>query len=293
MEYDTVVIYHAQCPDGTTSAWAFTQSDKFGVIKFHATSERDFSKDFYLPSLEGKHVYIVDYSYPPSILEIIKSIAASLKVIDHHKSVLDLFETIPEYCIFDMDKCAAELTWEYLYPDTPKPWFIKHIRDRDLWIWEDPNSKPFSCAFYEMGINFETLNILTKTDPEILYRRGRVLLEFENMMTTKLCRGVELAEFEGYIVHALNTPCHISECGNELCRNPKVSFSFLYRYNVQSGKWHVSLRGSREKGVNLIPIAMKYGGGGHPLSSGFEYVGNIGDLLKPVRRNNSNNTKKE
>ena len=69
---DTVVIYHSRCCDGIVAAWAFSKSQNFGNVVYHGTNERDFYKDEKMPNLEGKSVYIVDYCYPPSVLEEIK-----------------------------------------------------------------------------------------------------------------------------------------------------------------------------------------------------------------------------
>ena len=126
------------------------------------------------------------------------------------------FETLPEYCVFDESKCAAELVWDHIHGGNSRPWFLEHIRDRDLWLWENPNLKAFSQAFFEMGLNFKSLDTLLASDPENIYKRGRELLLVEQMTTAMLCKSAEPVKFEGYNVLALNSPIYQSECGAEL-----------------------------------------------------------------------------
>lgn len=300
MSHDTVVIYHASCPDGAVSAWAFTQATRmgksFGKLKFHYTNERDFTKDARMPKLIDKDVYIVDYCYPRNVLEQINLVAKSLHVYDHHKTSIDMFITnheevslgreavyeIPHYCVFDLTRCGAEITWDELYGYVSRPWFIKHIRDRDLWLWEDPNSRAFSAVVHERGLGFEVFDgLLTESSADI-YSRGTLIDEIANRNINVLCSFAELVMFEGYPVYALDSILLRSECGNILAEKPDGKFSFVYRYRVVEDEWWVSLRGIKENNIDLTVIAKKYGGGGHPLASGFVYRGNLTDILKPL-----------
>ena len=53
----------------------------------------------------------------------------------------------------------------------------------------------------------------------------------------------------------------------------------MYRYKAEWKEWWVSMRGNKDKGIDLVPIAKKYGGGGHPLAAGFTFKGDISGLL--------------
>jgi oligoribonuclease NrnB/cAMP/cGMP phosphodiesterase (DHH superfamily) len=181
--------------------------------------------------------------------------------------------------LIDLTKCAAELTWDYLYGDEPRPWFLQHIRDRDLWLWENPNSKAFSTALHDIGFRFESLDNLLTADPQAIYDRGNMKLEYDEKIVRALCKAAELVEFEGFRVYALNTLVYISECGNSLCQDGAAQFAFVFRYKVENDEWWVSLRGTAENKIDLSAIAKKYGGGGHPLASGFTYRGDIKDIL--------------
>jgi len=296
-EYDTVVIYHAGCADGLAAAKAFSHAHEygrdFGTVYYHYTFERDFHKDKSMPNLVGKHVFIVDYSYPRNVLVHIRSQALSLTILDHHKTAAsDLAEPIPDVIsVFDMDRCGAEITWDYLYGVEARPWWLIHIRDRDLWEWKDGNSHAFSAAFTDLGMSFETLDTihaLQGFERNDFYTRGKLITEFQNKEVESLCNFAELVEFEGYAVYALNSPRYRSETGNVLALRPNCKFSFVYRYCIDRDEWWVSLRGISENKIDLGLLAKKYGGGGHPNASGFAYRGNIQGILKPIKKEFSN-----
>ncbi len=300
-QYDTVVIYHAGCPDGVASAFAFTCSDRFGKVYYHHAVERDFARDAYMPKLDNKHVYVVDFSYPKATLETIRGIAKSIHVFDHHKTAYEDLKDLP-YCVFDMERCGAEITWDELYcsqltltqstsvstltQPIPPPWFMKHIRDRDLWKWEHPNSREFSAVFRDDGYRIEVLEKYAKyTDTEInaLYTRGALLIDFESKLVTNLCAGARKIKFEGYTVFALNSPLYGSECGNELVKRD-CAFALIYSHDTGTGRYSISLRGKPEAGIDLSAIAKKYGGGGHPLASGFAWDKPIEELFMSERK---------
>ncbi len=278
--FDYVVIFHGGCPDGVGSAYAFT-CGIFAVrnVYFHHANERDFAKDKYMPSLVGKHVYIVDFSYPKETLEYIRSVATDIHVYDHHKSAYEDLKDLP-YCVFDMNRCGAEITWDELHGQHTRPWFMKHIRDRDLWLWQNPDSHEFSAVFQDEGLRIDVLKKYANYDAneiQSMYIRGRVLMEIEKSAVKKLCMSAEKAKFEGHDVYVLNATSYVSECGNELAGRDRA-FALIYRYSLLEDSWYISLRG-KPNTIDLSIIAKKYGGGGHPPSSGFKWRGNIKDIV--------------
>lgn len=298
---DTIVIAHGNCPDGACAAWVFSQAGahkrSFGQVQYHFTTERDFHKDGAMPNLTGKDVYIVDYCYPMDVLVNIRKIAKSLTVLDHHKtsremvfSNFSMVNDIQINMIFDLERCGAEIVWDHLYGSETRPWFIKHIRDRDLWLWENPNSRAFSAALASRGHTFETFDALLYENPQIVYTRGRECEERVNTAVANLCSRARAAKFEGYDVLVLETVEYRSECGAALAA--KCDFALLYNRvatytenntvdsSVNGYECWVSLRGTASRGLDLTTFAKKYGGGGHPLACGFTYRGDIEELLQ-------------
>ena len=77
-----ICIYHDPCDDGFGSAWAVWR--KWGeAVDFRPTN-------YGLPvpdeAIDGKHVLISDFSFKPDVLEALAARAASIVILDHHKT---------------------------------------------------------------------------------------------------------------------------------------------------------------------------------------------------------------
>lgn len=120
-----LVLYHAKCPDGFTSAWAAYK--KFGdaaeyVAVFHGDEP---------PDVKGKEVYVLDFAYPlATTLRMIEE-AKSFVLLDHHKTAKAALEGTPG-CTFDMDRSGAGMSWDYFHTE-PRPLLVDCVEDRDLW----------------------------------------------------------------------------------------------------------------------------------------------------------------
>src|SRR5438132_3652139 len=74
-----LVIYHGSCRDGFTAAWVARL--RYPGAQFHPGYFRKRP-----PQVSGREVLILDFSYPRSILRGMAAQAASLLLLDHHKS---------------------------------------------------------------------------------------------------------------------------------------------------------------------------------------------------------------
>ena len=77
-----ICIYHDPCDDGFGSAWAVWR--KWGeAVDFRPTN-------YGLPvpdeAIDGQHVLISDFSFKPDVLEALAARAASIVILDHHKT---------------------------------------------------------------------------------------------------------------------------------------------------------------------------------------------------------------
>jgi hypothetical protein len=284
--YTTVVIYHAGCPDGVAAAFLFTlRPQGAALIRFHPAHERDFFVDGDMPPLEGKTVYIVDYSYSRAALTHIGSIAHRVFVYDHHKSAAEVLaegrnneQIAGVKCVFDMDRCGAEITCDEL--GVPRPWWMIHIRDRDLWEWKHNDSRAFSEALSAAGITFETfaaLHTMDRAAREQFIEGGRDRIGIQSKVVAALCDAAQLVQFDKYTVYALNSPRYQSDCGNVLSSRLEADFAIVYYYDLMRGEWKISLRGRRD--IDLSAVAVAYGGGGHPGAAGFTWRGDLRDLF--------------
>ena len=137
-----LVIYHGKCPDGfgaALAAWLYFegQGEYLGVSHGKVTTLED------LPALEGRAVYILDFSFEASLMQGIDERAAKLVLLDHHQSAADKLGRFQCRCgavHFDMSQSGAMLSWKFFFPEQPVPDLIRYVQDRDLWHWAFPES---------------------------------------------------------------------------------------------------------------------------------------------------------
>lgn len=298
-DYQTVIMYHANCPDGYACAWMFKQLTGIrrrilGKIKFHPVSNRDFWKSNDIPDISNRRVIFLDLCYTTSAMEHILNLASKVTVIDHHITSLGTLESCKGNgkftYIFDNTKCACELTWDYLFNKDLIPWWVKHIRDKDLYIWKDNRSRAFSASFNNMsdpGIDkFDKLNIMTEKEINEFLEDGKIHLNNEINHILRVCDQANLRLFEGYRVFTVIAYKFRTDIGNTLAMDERCDFAVVYNYDILMNTWICSLRGDMVKlnnvNANLALIAKKYGGGGHFAASAFAYSGNIDELFKSV-----------
>ncbi len=111
----TFVLYHAHCADGFGAAWAAWK--RFGAEARYLAVQHGAPA----PSLpEGSEVYILDFAYTRAETETIRRRAASLRVIDHHRTAEEELRGL-DYATFDNRKSGAVLSWEFFHPGKPVP----------------------------------------------------------------------------------------------------------------------------------------------------------------------------
>lgn len=255
-------IYHADCADGFGAALA---------VKLYC--EQKGSEVEFVPMQYGqpitfdihdRKVIIVDFSYPRSILEDMFKIANGMMVIDHHKTAqADLKGLF--YCVFDMNKSGAVLTWETLFPGIEIPLLFQYIQDRDLWQWKMDYSREVSAALRSYPMDFEIWRkYLSSAKMASLVDDGTAILRYQIREVENAVKKQFNISIAGYIVPCLNATTLISEIGEALCDGSPFSATYF----DTTDKRIFSLR-SNVNGIDVSTIAKKFGGGGHAHAAGF------------------------
>ena len=255
-------IYHKNCADGFGAAIAVKQFCEQHDYRCEFLAAQ-FGDD--IPDVSGKQVLIVDFSYPRETLLAMKAQATSLRVIDHHKTAEEDLAGL-DFCVFNMDKSGAVLTWETLLPDRPVPLLLAYIQDRDIWLWQLEHSKAVSAALHMMKMEFAGWEkYLDDAKIPELITMGQPIVTYQDQQIAKAAKGeLPMANIAGYDVPCINITQLQSEIGNII----SAGHPFAAMYKDVTDKRVYSLR-STEQGIDVALIAKKFGGGGHKHAAGF------------------------
>lgn len=269
MEEKALVIFHASCMDGFVSAWVMrkwlreTQSH-IHHREYHAAQYNDKA----LPDVTGKHVWIVDFSYPAATLQKMRTEAASLAVIDHHKSAEEAVRSVAH--VFDLDRSGAGLCWDTFFPDQPRPWIVNYVEDRDLWLHKLPDTQAINALLSSWPKDFRYWDLHYRSGHdgfEVYKQAGHAILQYIDRCVEDMVPNACKVWFEGCQINFINmTGKLISEVGHALAQQGEVAYSMSY-FRRADGAHVYSLRSIGE--FDVSEVAQRHGGGGHRNASGF------------------------
>ena len=265
---DTIVIYHGGCPDGFTAAWAFR------------TLRPELRPDFHPgrfgeppPDVRGKHVYVFDFSYPRETLVRMNADAASLLVLDHHRTAQADLEGLP-FCVFDMARSGAGLTWDHIAaarpPAAPRPWLVDLVEDRDIWRFRfGDRTRQVAAYMATLPMTFEAWDDLLAAGPEAAEAKGASIQSYIDSYGEKACEHALFRKLSGHTVPVINI--FYENCSDHLFRlcqlHPNHAFAASF-FLGKDGRWLFSLRSIGEFDVSAV--AREFGGGGHRNAAGFD-----------------------
>lgn len=286
-----LVIYHANCADGFTAAWAVRQAMD---ADFHAGVHGEAP-----PDVAGRDVILVDFCYPRLVLWDMQQVANSILVLDHHKSaeadlqpehmhivridqsaqnftwdkVLRYAEAdkgwIPRtviYALFDMNRSGAGIAWDFFHPGVPRPELIDHVEDRDLWRFALPGTREIQAAVFSYPYEFDVWDLLMETPMETLRAQGVAIERKHHKDVAELVKVAKRQMVIGhYEVPVASLPYTLASDAGHLMAKGKP---FAACYYDKDGGRVFSLR-STDQGVDVSEVAKLYGGGGHARAAGF------------------------
>lgn len=298
-----LVIYHANCADGFTAAWAVRQAMD---ADFHAAVHGAPP-----PTAEGRDLVLVDFCYPAHVMLELQLVARSILVLDHHKSAaadmpdradeaadntnvgpvvirLDgplwggahTWEAVREaqqsaswgdgyaaiYALFDMDRSGAGIAWDFFHPGVSRPELIDHVEDRDLWRFALPGTREIQAAVFSYPYDFDVWDLLMETPMETLRAQGVAIERKHHKDVAELVKVAKRQMVIGhYEVPVASLPYTLASDAGHLMAKGKP---FAACYYDKDGGRVFSLR-STDQGVDVSEVAKLYGGGGHARAAGF------------------------
>lgn len=262
-----LAIYHfAPCFDGFCSAWIANIKFK-GHADFHAAEH--YTEPPWDKINKDRDVYVLDYTYPREKMNLMLDRAKSVTVLDHHVTNQEDLEGFPG-AVFDMNRSGAGITWDYFFPDTPRPWIVNYVEDRDIWRKALPDTDAIHAYISTLPFEFSAWDAAwlkgnIQKDFETMKMMGNAILLNTKQYIETVKNTAIMIKFEGYLIPCVNAQKpHISELLNELSKNHPFSMGWC----LNKDKFDYSLRSDGE--VDVSELARRYKGGGHAKSAGFK-----------------------
>jgi uncharacterized protein len=255
-----LVLYHGDCTDGFAAAWA-------AYCKWRDNA--DYLPCVYgktMPEVAGRRVFIFDFSFPREQLLQMKRDAATLVLLDHHKTAFAAVGDLP-FCVFDMERSGAKLAWDYLHPDKPAPWIILYVQDRDLWRHELRETREVNASIGSWPHDFAFWNARWHDAQAHAVDEGAAILRYQAGVIQQHVARARIVRFHDYDVPVVNVSVLVSEILHELDEHYAFALGW---YQMQDGSYVYSLRS--RGGFDVSAIAKLHGGGGHRNAAGFRDV---------------------
>ena len=254
-----LVLYHARCPDGFGSAWVYWQALREKAVYVPVSYGQE------PPNVRGHHVLMVDVSFARPLMETLCQQALSFRLLDHHKSACDELADM-ECAHFNLGKAGVGLAWEDLHGDQPLPRLVQFIQERDLDRTVSPGGVQVLHVLDALPYDFEAWDKLcqrVEDDFEAVVAEGAMMEKKFEALTERLLTNATPIRMGGHRGLAINAPMEFaSALGERVSRHAEFCLTWFLD---AAGRVHVSWRSHR---VNVIPMAVHYGGGGHPHSAG-------------------------
>ncbi|MGP8189845.1 MAG: hypothetical protein ACLQG5_08025 [Methanobacterium sp.] len=232
--------------------------------------EINYGMDFPLKLIEeDEDVFIVDYSIELEVMDKLLDITSNIFWIDHHITAIEKYINYPHNLqgLRNVEYSGCVLTYIYLYnvsfEQVPMP--IRYIGDRDTWQWRYGQETKLFCSgaelydLHPLSLDWEILF----NNPLSVKKEGMIVEKYKTERNKDYVKSFAYYTFfEGYEAVVVN----IGHVGSEIFDSIKKK-PLLIMYVYDGKDYKVSLRSEE---VDVSKIALKYGGGGHPGSSGFE-----------------------
>lgn len=292
------VLYHKNCSDGMMSAVLLS-------IHYRENDEKaNFIAVNYnepMPEIAGTDVVIVDFSYPPEVLEAASKVATSITMLDHHLTAAKQwggYKRFTHWCAdgtgcemhltLKEERSGAGLTWEYIqeeiggfssvyFNEEPNAHRIVGklkrvmlaVEDRDLWKFSLPDTAVICEALKAIPLTIEawTSFILRSSAEEFndSLKTAETILATKERQAQALAKKAVIKTLKG-----IPFPIPVVNCSAEV--TSRVG-EILYAEHPAALMWasngEFAFCSFRSNEVDVSVLAAQFGGGGHTAAAGF------------------------
>lgn len=260
-----VVIYHANCPDGLSGAWAARK--RFGASATYLPLQHQI-KPTIPKGLTGKEIYFIDILLPLPLLTRVVQANERVVAIEHHRTRMRETRSLREH-VFALDHSGGTLAWRYFHPKRPIPRLLRYIEDMDLWRFRLPRSREITTALELTPLSFTAWDKVAHDlgSPAGLREyaaRGATILSFKKALAARIAAQAREAKLGKTRVWVVNAPFFESEVGNMiLAQGARIALVW-----AEHNK-HIKVSLRSKGNVDVASLAERYGGGGHTNAAGF------------------------
>lgn len=254
-----LVLYHARCQDGFAAAWVYWRSRGDAAVYVPVRYGQE------LPPVHGRHVVMVDVSFPRAVIERLAHQASSFRLLDHHSSAQCELQDLP-FAYFDQDKSGVGLAWQDCRHPEPLPRLLSLIQARDLQQPLETGGGDVLHVLDSLPHDFRAWSALVdrvEQDFAAVRSEGEHMERQFEALTQRLLVHAAPVSIGGHQGLVVNAPMEFASAVGErlACR---AEFGMTWYLDAE-GRAHVSWRSQR---LNVIPMAQRYGGGGHERAAG-------------------------
>lgn len=299
-DFSNYVIFHHNDADGFRAAcmvqkWMDAQQKNGSVLATWIPFNHGKDEGILLEACAGKNVFVLDFTPPSNILGEMIERAEAISILDHHRSAIETLLAVPiitEHLFHRDDRSLASANPRAGEPLNDSPtfsvlldlehsgcqiartvlglqpdWLTDYIEDRDLWLFKLPNSKEINAKVQSLPRWFEAYDELESEGPEIAYRDGVAILDYQKILVKRIAHKADLGVFHLYPTLFVNTPVLSSEVAGYL-RDQGAPLVVTWHKTGTDDRVEVGLY-STEDGPDVSELAKLYGGGGHRGAAGF------------------------
>jgi uncharacterized protein len=285
---------YIDCPDGICSAWIAKRYMELKNIPYslHPICYRHDDEWNLIKSPEDlgivddrSAIYFIDITLPKKIMEMFVSSGYKIICLDHHEDKFEILNIMSKSIrgFWDEKECGSTLAWKYFFPGEQMPWFLPHVKARDIgengyYMGLNPKSEAISNAMSsrrKASQNpFDYFEALWDENPQKLISEGLPIIKKRDEDMTSYKRDwlaspkfVEILGEKIPFIDLRNYP-HLQRHYSVVGAQMAIALDAAYVCVCVNDPLRLSLRAAENK-PPCLPVAIKMGGGGHPRACGF------------------------
>ncbi len=260
-----LVVFHAGCWDGFGAAMVLADAHDGPVelVPGHYGMP--------IPAVDGREVWIVDFSFPVEQMVHIADRAAQVVWLDHHKTAvdacLDAMAGHPNVAARTaMDRSGIGLAWDWAYAGATAPFAVRYIEDRDLWRKDLPGSDAVAMWIRSHDMTPEAWARIRFGSLEAALTEGGAMLAYHERLVRNAAANAVDVEIDGWRMPLVSCSYDLgSDVCDLLIRERQVPVAAYWLLNKR-GEWQYGFRSV--EGFDCSAIARRFGGGGHAQAAG-------------------------